>query len=402
MKQIPIIVVTYNRPRSLRRLLDSLVASHFRETVQLIISIDGGGDGSCAEIAAALQWPHGGKEVIRHPVNLGLRKHILACGSLTGQYDGAIILEDDLFVSPFFYDYVMAAADFYDDDDRIAGISLYSHAYNETAQFPFIPNHDGSDVFFMQLASSWGQYWSKKQWEQYTQWTSTTDEIEVPLPGNVQLWPDSSWKKNFIRYMVSADRYFVYPRTSLTTNFNEAGQHQVRREYFLQRPLVQAPCNFRFIGLDHSLAVYDCYNELSPNLLKKLNPTLHAFDFETDLYGMKDPGRTNASFLLTSAGGNGQTVSFGRELKPMEANIVMNIPGDHFRMLPAGKVRRRSHFRKLMRCSTKKELKYHYGMRFYHHRWAWLIMMAGNFLYHPRVFPKLKKLSGWILRSPSR
>ena len=96
------------------------------------------------------------------------------------------------------------------------------------------------------------------------------------------------------------------------------------------------------------------------------------------------------------------SASFGREMKPLEANVVMNIPGDHFRMLLAGKVRRRSHFRKLMRCSAKKELKYHYGTRFYHYRWARLVMIAGNFLYHPRVFPKLKKLSGWILRSPSR
>lgn len=402
MNSVPIIVVTYNRPDSLRRLLGSLASARYPGPVRLVISIDGGGDEQTVAVSNEFLWSHGEKEVIKHPKNLGLKAHILSCAAKTSSCDGVIILEDDLFVSPFFYDFTIKAAEFYKTDRRIAGISLYSHCYNETAQFPFIPGLDGSDIFFMQYASSWGQFWSRNQWEDFVTWESAVHSENIILPHNIALWPESSWKKSFIRYLVATSRFFVYPRQSLTTNFNETGQHQVHKEYFLQRPLLQAQKEFSFRKLDDSLAVYDSYNEILAACLKRQNPLLTGINFETDLYGMKEPGGLTAEYVLTSGKGKGAVMSFGRELKPMEANIIFNIPGNHFHMLPARNMTSREHFRKLYKCSDKEEIRYHFGTRFYHRRWSRLIMAAGNLLYHPSVFPWLKKFSGLFQKRPGR
>jgi GT2 family glycosyltransferase len=137
MLSIPLIVVTYNRPNSLNRLLNSLSKANYAQKVDIIISIDGKGDKEISKIANDLKWNFGNKEIIIHKKNLGLRQHILLCADLSQNYDGIILLEDDLYVSPEFYAYALSAIEYYKNCDMVAGIALYSHAFNETAQFPF-------------------------------------------------------------------------------------------------------------------------------------------------------------------------------------------------------------------------------------------------------------------------
>lgn len=148
MKKIPVVIVAYNRPAPLKRLLDSVTKGVYSGQVKLIISIDGGDNSDVLSIAENFRWVHGEKEIIHHKTNIGLRNHILSLGDLTLKYDGIILIEDDLYVSPYFYEYAIEAMEFYNEDNIIAGISLYSHRYNETARLPFTPLSDDSDVFF--------------------------------------------------------------------------------------------------------------------------------------------------------------------------------------------------------------------------------------------------------------
>jgi GT2 family glycosyltransferase len=222
---VPIIVIGYNRPKAIERLLNSLLKASYPGIVDLIISIDGGkgdwekggqGDGETRrrgdkktgrggeevrEVAVNFKWPFGTKKLIFHETNMGLRKHVLSCGDLSKDYDGVIVLEDDLYVSPVFYQYTLQAFDYYKDDLKIAGISLYSHAYNETAQFPFRPLTDDSDVFFLQYAASLGQFWSRENWSAFREWydalepgDESTGHSTGHLPTNIRLWPETSWK----------------------------------------------------------------------------------------------------------------------------------------------------------------------------------------------------------------
>src|SRR4030043_1928352 len=127
MKYSPaIVVVAYNRPRSLERLLSSLRNAKKISNAELIISIDNKEPENIIikNIADAFEWPYGDKKVIYQEKRLGLKQHVLQCGDLSQKYGSIIMLEDDLMVSPYFYDFAKKALEFYDGDDKIGGVSL--------------------------------------------------------------------------------------------------------------------------------------------------------------------------------------------------------------------------------------------------------------------------------------
>lgn len=328
---IPIIVAAYNRPDCLSRLLKSLENAEYNTRVKLIISIDGGGTQDVLDIAAGFEWRHGEKEIIRHPENIGLRKHILFCGSQSLKYDGVVLLEDDLYVSPCYYSYLQKAAEFYADDDRISGIALYSPGYNETAMLPFTPLDDGRDVFFMQLACSWGQCWLKEHWADFMDWYAENDSLDLSqdayLPPNILLWPDTSWKKYYIKYMMQKDKYFVYPRSGYSTNFGDAGQHHKGSNVF-QIPLRMDSADYKMSEFDNSAVKYDAFCEMNPETLKMMRPELAGYDFETDLYGYKNIKSVSAEYLLTVKESSNPEMTFGMRMKPHEANIITGVKGE--------------------------------------------------------------------------
>jgi hypothetical protein len=144
-----IVVAAYDRPNSLRRLLSSLAnleCNGLPRNIPLVISLDGGHPGDVYQIAHDFHWAHGEKIIQAHSAHLGLKDHIVSCGDLTANFDSIILLEDDLFVSPYFYQYAKEAEEFYANDSSIAGIALYSQYVNETASQSFCPIHDGSDA----------------------------------------------------------------------------------------------------------------------------------------------------------------------------------------------------------------------------------------------------------------
>src|SRR5688572_567824 len=118
---IAIVIVTYNRSWSLTRLLGSIANANFEgySDIDLIISIDSGGESEVKKIAADFNWSYGVKTILMQKINLGLRKHILLCGDLTQNYGNIILLEDDCFVSPNFYDFASQALKYYGRDDQI-------------------------------------------------------------------------------------------------------------------------------------------------------------------------------------------------------------------------------------------------------------------------------------------
>jgi hypothetical protein len=314
------------------------------------------------------KWPFGEKKMIFHDTNMGLRNHVLSCGDLSRDYDGVIVLEDDLYVSPVFYEYTLQAFDYYKDDPKIAGISLYSHAYNETAQFPFRPLTDDSDVFFLQYAASLGQFWSREHWAGFREWYDRFPGDKSPgkLPPNIKLWPETSWKKYFISYIIQHDLYFVYPRFSLTTNFGDIGTNLRISEDLFQVPLWMEKKMFQLKSFGESYSVYDVFCEMNSGRLKRLAPSLSEFDFEVDLYGMKSKEHTGMNLFLSSRKCSRPLQTFGREMKPHEMNILAGISGDYFSLGAKKDFEEKNYFLRLLKCHEKKELAYWYTIREYH------------------------------------
>ena len=382
---IPIVVIGYNRPQALERLLHSLSRADYRQEVTLYISLDGSGDdlkigrlddlkiarfNYVAKVAEAFNWKHGKKVIIQHEKNLGLREHVLSCGDLSAKHDALIALEDDLVVSPGFYEFALQAYQFYKGDPNIGGISLYHHAYNETAQFPFIPLADGSDVYFLQYASSWGQVWTKEHWGNFRKWYDKRNPDDKTagsiLPPNIRLWPENSWKKFFIEFLIRQNRYFVYPRNSMTTIFGDEGTNIRIRETFLQVPLWHGERPFNFIPLKESSAVYDTYCEILPDRLKRLMKEMEREDFEVDLYGMKPSDALSSKKIISGRKCKSPERSFGREMKPHEENLINKFPGNYFSFGRKEDFQDLPYLARLMKCHEKKELSYWYPIRDYH------------------------------------
>ena len=325
-----IVVVAFNREHSLKRLLLSIGnATYTIKNIPLIISIDYAKDNQQVRIIAdTFNWPHGPKKVIYQKKNLGLRKHILQCGAHAVTYDSAIIVEDDLFVSPNFYEFTLAALEFSTDKSYISGISLYSHQFNVHSRSNFSPLIDGYDNWYFQFASSWGQAWTKNQWLLFMTWYNKQESLtpNASLPANVTRWSDKSWLKYFIAYLVESDTYFLYPRTSYSTNFSDMGTHIGKDTTIFQVPLdLGNNIQYRFSNLQESNSIYDVFYEN-----KKLHNYLNVPKKQLciDLYGKKEIHKSSR-YIITDNILNYKIIkTFGRSLKPHDANIIHEIPGE--------------------------------------------------------------------------
>ncbi|QJT09801.1 glycosyl transferase family 2 [Oceanidesulfovibrio marinus] len=328
-----IVVATHNRPRSLMRVLSSLKRGIGLDDVTLIISIDPDGADVVLATAEAFSWEFGPKRIIAHSDHLGLRRHLLSCGDLSQEYGAVIVIEDDLFVSPWFYEYASQALGLYGADARISGVSLYAPLFNETAELGFTPLNAPYDGYFMQLPSSWGQAFTAAQWKAFKTWLAAQEgEPDIPVPWNVEGWSQHSWKKLLLMYMLAADTYYAYPYLGLSTNFSTPGSHHFIASTHLQTPL-RMHGGFSLPTLDESPAVYDVFGELLPERMTRLAPWLEDYDFEVDLYGKKFLNRVNSKFLLTAKPGVAPVRTFGRSLKPHELNIAFDSEGDTFRLV---------------------------------------------------------------------
>ena len=260
-----IIVVAYNRPKSLFRLLQSIKnASYKTKNIPLIISIDSKNsilNEEVVSIAENFIWEYGEKQIVRNQASLGLKKHILLCGDFTKVYNSVIILEDDLIVSPSFYCFAKEASQFYYNSKSIAGISLYSYEYEELGWFRFYPKKTGADNFFMQWPSSWGQLWTNKQWSSFRTWYSLEKDIDkINIPNQVKKW-QHSWKKYFIAYLVDTEKYFVYPYNSYTTLMDSGGVHFNKNTRQNPVNLISTACNlsYNFTKIENNEVKYDVF-----------------------------------------------------------------------------------------------------------------------------------------------
>lgn len=337
MNTIAIVIIAYNRPASLQRLLDSITNAYYPGglSIPLIISVDKSDSPEVAKIAADYIWEHGDKSVRLQEENLGLKRHVLKCGDITGEYDGIIMLEDDLYVSPSFYMYALAALNYSKTDKKICGISLYNHRLNVHAREPFEAVDDGYDNYYIQLASSWGQAFSRDHWKGFKDWYCLHKDENITadnVPENISSWSDKSWLKYYIKYLIDTDSYFLYPRISYTTNFGDEGTHADSGVNDLQVPLAgirrYGQIDLCFSDISQSGAVYDAYFEnirLKDCLREEIRD-----DVTIDLYGRKQAASYNRYVLTSNALPYRMVECFGRRLRPLDANILYKAEGKDF------------------------------------------------------------------------
>lgn len=332
--RVVLVAIGYNREADYKRLLDSLLAARYGDdTVDLVMSIDKSDVDAVEAYASTVIWPYGSSTVRTFPQRQGLKQHILSCGSFLNDYDAAVILEDDIVVSPAFYEYIKQCYAAYADDDAIAGISLYGDLRNKHCQLPFTPQPSCYDVYFTQNAQSWGQVWLKKQWHAFMDWYKTASqapfEAGSKLPGIVNEWGEQSWLKYHLKYCAETGKYFVTPYASVSTCFSAVGEHTAQVNTAFQVPLLlDAPAAYRLPAFGADQAVYyDAFFERQRAVATCLG--LPEADVKVDLYGIHDQCDNDFPYVLTSRRLPYKVVAtYGRQYKPHELNVLLGCAGN--------------------------------------------------------------------------
>lgn len=323
--KLAICVISYNRPNSTYRVLESISKAYYDYSrVDLIISIDNSGKTDVLETAQNFKWEFGGKRLVTHEKRLGLKNHVIEVGNYTNEYDGLIVLEDDIIVSPSFFLFARECVAKYYNDDRIAGISLYSFNRNYHNRLPFIPLKSGSDIYLMQNAQSWGQVWMPRQWKNFIEWYNLNNadfQYEPHLPRSICSWKNS-WLKYHTRYCIEHNKWFIYPYSSLSTCFSDVGEHSGVRTNITQVPFI---IDNKSKYILEEKVIYDAFFE---NIKIPVLLGLNNEDVCIDLYGERMNKQFKRYWITHKICDYKIIHSFGLQLKPMEANIIYNTPGN--------------------------------------------------------------------------
>lgn len=156
----PIAIFAYKRPAHTGKLIDSLEANPLFAESRVHVYCDGpkdDGNGAAVEAVRNLVRQRLGRRasIIEAPANRGLAASIIAgVSELTAEYGRAIVLEDDLILSPGFLAYMNAALDRYANEECVYQVSGY--------RYPVPP---AAHPQFFRLTSSWGWGTWRRAWQ---------------------------------------------------------------------------------------------------------------------------------------------------------------------------------------------------------------------------------------------
>lgn len=324
--KIAIVIVGYNRLDSIKRLLSSLEQAIYpTNDVPLVVSIDASGNEQLYDYVRNYKWKFGETFIIIHEKRLGLREHIFSCGDLTNYFKGIILLEDDLFVSKYFYYYTTNALDYYAYDQSVACIGLYSYQSNIYSALPFQPYQGEYDVWATQATVTWGQCWNQRMWSGFRLWLEENPNIDwesLDISQSIKNFK-RAWSKFFSAYLWVNNLFVVVPYKSYTTNFSEQGEHNSVSMPVAQVPIVNRKESFVFAPMDE-LVKYDSYFDPVDIFDLIQSPS---DDTYVDLYGDR-PNCLHKRYLLSVDILPYRIIkSYALSLRPIDANIRHQLSG---------------------------------------------------------------------------
>jgi GT2 family glycosyltransferase len=237
----PIALFVYNRPFHTRQTVEALQKNDFSSDSNLIIFSDAPKSAAQTEaVLAVRQYIHqieGFKSVtiIEQEMNIGLARSIIdGVTSLCEEYGRVIVLEDDIVVSPYFLDYMNAALEIYQDEEKVMHISGY--------MFP-IDNTDLPETFFLRTPSCWGWATWDRAWRYFKknpkQLLSGFNEPAIRrfnLDGAYNFWEQvrqnesgimNSWAVFWYATLFQKGGLCLHPKFSMTHNIghDDSGVH---------------------------------------------------------------------------------------------------------------------------------------------------------------------------------
>lgn len=244
-----IIVVVYNRPQSLERLLNSLNEAHyFKHNVELEVWIDRSKkDGSIHNAtyyaASKFKFLHGKYKVCNHTKHVGIYgQWIDTWNPAPDSKEIAVILEDDLTVSKHFYLWLINVHRKYDDRTDLAGYALQGRSMKHGGAAGNLRGPDKDVCFMYPILGTWGYSPHHKNWLRFVEWyknVSKDPSFQPLVPGILpsQWWQvfqkqgktDGMWSMWHIYHAWNNKLWTLYPNLEdsrgLTISWKEAGLH---------------------------------------------------------------------------------------------------------------------------------------------------------------------------------
>lgn len=157
----PILLFVYNRLKHTQDTINSLLSNHGAANHDLIIYSDGykteDDKASVDEVRKYISTIKGfrSQRLNLRSCNYGLSKSIVSgvTESLT-DYEQIIVLEDDLYTSPYFLEYMNDGLERFKNDDRVACIHGYTYPLKNALHEPF----------FLRGADCWGWATWRRGW----------------------------------------------------------------------------------------------------------------------------------------------------------------------------------------------------------------------------------------------
>lgn len=221
---ISIVVLCQNREKHLEKLLLSLQNTHFcRDSIKLTLNFDlGANQTDTIELAERFSFRHG-KYAIRYPTeSWGLANAWYNAWDPTLPNERAIILEDDITLSPFWYIWLKQAWNSYDSRTDLAGISLQRQSL-----IPYTNNHkfkskeivNGHLPFLYPLVGSIGFSPHPQIWREFLRWVraDANQARDVFIPGIITSdWWESQndrrnmWTQHFVYFCLQRELFTLY------------------------------------------------------------------------------------------------------------------------------------------------------------------------------------------------
>ncbi|ACL63999.1 conserved hypothetical protein [Anaeromyxobacter dehalogenans 2CP-1] len=184
MRHAPVAAFVFRRPARAQQMLASLAANPEVRDTQVVVFSDG--PRSAADAAAvdetrrvvqAAGLPH--LEVVARERNLGLARSVReGVTRLCREHGRAIVLEDDLVLSPTFLEYMNAALDRYSEDERVYAVSGFQYPVRLRAP---------EDAVFLPFISSWG----------WATWERAWRHLDGEATGRARLLADPALRQRF-------------------------------------------------------------------------------------------------------------------------------------------------------------------------------------------------------------
>jgi hypothetical protein len=106
----------------------------------------------------------------------------------------------------------------------------------------------------------------------------------------------------------------------------------MKKNSVFQVPLCYGDKRYEYITCDDSLAKYDAFCEILPEAMNNLYPDFKDYNYCVDLYGMKPLAALQRhGHALTTKNASQPIKTFGREMLPLEANVLHQVAGNRIR-----------------------------------------------------------------------